>query len=216
MNRKHLWGNLFGKHKWIRRLLLALCAAITLLILLIAVCNAIVIGSAAKFRFTQEELKQQDERYDCILVLGAKVQDGRLSPILQDRMDVGLELFAAGYADMLLLSGDSASPDIYDETGTMAAYAIQTGVSDTQIITDGLGLSTYESVWRAKYVYHAKRILIVTQGFHLSRALFEAHALGLECAGVASDLRPYYFKNYVREALARVKAVPDALFQPTP
>ncbi len=187
------------------------------LLLVVLVCTLIVRISAFPLQTTREELASDGTRFDCILVPGARVHpDGTLYPVLQDRMDVGLSLLLDGYAETLLLSGDSEDPDAYDEVGAMAVYAEAAGAAETQILQDPLGLSTYESLWRAKYVYHAESVLIVTQSLFLPRALYLADRLGLQCKGVAAELWVYGIRNYLREPIARVKAVWDGIFLPDP
>lgn len=201
------------RRTWFR----VLVGGIAFLFLAVLVCNLIVLVSASPLRTTREELASDGTRFDCILVPGARVHpDGRLYPVLQDRMDVGLSLLRDGCADVLLLSGDSEEPDAYDEVGAMAVYAEAAGASEAQIIRDPLGLSTYESLWRAKYVYHAESVLIVTQSLFLPRALYLADRLGLQCKGVATELWVYGVRNFLREPIARVKAVWDGIFLPDP
>ncbi len=195
-----------------------LVGGIAFLLLVVLVCNLIVLLSASPFRTTRGKLASDESAcFDCILVPGARVHpDGRLYPILQDRMDTGLSLLRDGYADILLLSGDSEDPDTYDEVGAMAVYAEEAGAEEAQILQDPLGLSTYESLWRAKYVYHAESVLIVTQSLFLPRALYLADRLGLRCKGIATERKVYGPRNYLREPIACVKAVWDGLFLPDP
>ena len=201
------------RRTWFR----VLVGVLAFLLLAVLVCNLIVLFSASPLRATREELASDGTSFDCILVPGARVHpDGRLYPVLQDRMDTGLSLLRDGYADFLLLSGDSEDPDAYDEVGAMAVYAEAAGAAETQILQDPLGLSTYESLWRAKYVYHAESVLIVTQSLFLPRALYLADRLGLRCKGVATELKVYGVRNYLREPVARVKAVWDGIFLPDP
>lgn len=202
--------------KLLRRKWVCIAIAVTgFLLLFVLFCNLLVLFSTSSYRTTEEALVQSEAHYDCILVPGALVRpDGELSVVLQDRMNKGLSLLQSGVSDTLLLSGDSADPLIYDEVGSMALYAINAGAAEAQILQDPLGLSTYESLWRAKYVYHAQSVLIVTQAFHLPRALYFAEKLGMDCAGVACDVRVYSLKNDLRETAARVKAVWDGLLLP--
>lgn len=194
---------------WFTAGILAAC------LLFVLVCNAIVIGIAHPHRETKETLAEQSKTYDCILVLGAGVkEDGTPSNLLRDRLNMGLALLEDGRADVLLLTGDSQNAAIYDEVGCMSAYAVQNGAPDTQILKDPLGLSTYESLWRAKNVYGMESVLIVTQNFHLDRALYLADALGLECAGVVCDVTMSLPMNHIREAAARVKALFDGFLLP--
>ena len=148
-----------------------------------------------------------DMNADAILVLGAGIKkDGRPSDMLADRIKVGVELYGAGASPLLLMSGDGARKG-YDETATMRDVAVGAGVEESAIICDTLGLSTYESVLRARDVYGFRRLIIVTQEYHLYRALSIADALGVEAVGVSADLRPYRGQMYreLREILARNK-----------
>ena len=144
---------------------------------------------------------------DAILVLGAGIKkDGSPSDMLADRIKVGVSLYEAGASDVLLMSGDGARKG-YDETATMKRVAVEAGVPESNVVCDTLGLSTYESILRARDEYGAKRIVIVTQEYHLYRALYIADRLGVSAVGVSADLRPYRGQTYreLREILARVK-----------
>lgn len=158
---------------------------------------------------------------DCILVLGAGVwgegANAYASPMLADRLQTALALYEAGASDKLLMSGDHGRAD-YDEVNVMKAYAENAGVPSQDIFTDHAGFSTYESLYRAREVFRAKRVLIVTQQYHLYRALYVARALGLEAWGVSADLRRYAGQGYydLREVLARNKDFFMCPFKPKP
>jgi vancomycin permeability regulator SanA len=165
---------------------------------------------------TPDSLETLDVEFDYILILGCSVRpDGSMSAMLRDRVDTGIALYDRGICDMLLMSGDSASVG-YDEVGTMKQAAIDAGVLESAIVTDPLGLSTYDSVSRLFSQFNGKRVLIVTQGYHLHRALYIADKLGIDALGVSADLRPYagQWKRDLREILARVKDVYLSLQQP--
>ena len=156
--------------------------------------------------------------YDCILVLGAGVwSGGRPSHMLADRLDVAIDAYKAGGAPKLLMSGDHGRKE-YDEVNVMKDYAIEAGVPSEDVFMDHAGFSTYESIYRARDVFLAERVLIVTQGYHLYRALYVARSLGLEAEGVAADLRPYRGQRYydLREVLARCKDFAMCIFKPLP
>ena len=156
--------------------------------------------------------------YDCILVLGAGVwSGGRPSHMLADRLDVAIDAYKAGGAPKLLMSGDHGRKE-YDEVNVMKDYAIEAGVPSEDVFMDHAGFSTYESIYRARDVFLAERVLIVTQEYHLYRALYVARALGLEAEGVAADLRPYRGQRYydLREVLARCKDFAMCIFKPLP
>ncbi len=150
--------------------------------------------------------KTEERPFDCILVLGAGLRpDGSPSDMLHDRVAVGVELYHALDGVPLLMSGDHT--DHYNEVAAMQALAVSLGADVEKIVLDPKGYSTYESIIRAREIYGAKRILIVTQEYHLYRALYLAEALGMEAYGVSADLRPYggQAKREMRELLARYK-----------
>ncbi|MBR4959746.1 MAG: YdcF family protein [Clostridia bacterium] len=155
---------------------------------------------------------------DCILVLGAGVRpDGTPSDMLCDRVQTGLALYRSGTAPKLLMSGDHGQAD-YNEVACMLDIALEDGVPAQDVFLDHAGFSTYESLVRAKEVFGAQRVVIVTQKYHLHRALYIADALGLEAVGMSADLRSYRGQRMrdIREAAARVKDVLAVWFDADP
>lgn len=158
------------------------------------------------------------EDVDCILVLGCQVKaNGRPSDMLADRLQRGVALYNAGAAPKLLMSGDHSRVE-YNEVAAMKQYAINAGIPSADVFMDHAGFSTYESVYRAKAVFGAKKILIVTQEYHLHRALYIAKSFGIEAYGVAANYRSYagQFSRDCREVLARVKDFATTIFKPEP
>lgn len=144
---------------------------------------------------------------DAIVVLGASVfADGTPSGILQDRLDDGIELYFAKAAPKLIMSGDNSTVS-YNEVKGMKDYAISRGVPSEDIFCDHAGFSTYETMYRAKHVFGAERIVVATQTYHLYRALYDANALGMEAVGVPSDYATYGGQVWydMREVPARTK-----------
>ena len=128
---------------------------------------------------------------DVIVVLGASVfADGTPSGILQDRLDDGIALYFAGVAPKIIMSGDNGTAS-YNEVKAMKQYAIAQGVPSQDIFCDHAGFSTYESMYRAKYVFGCERIVVATQTYHLYRALWSAKSLGMQAEGVPSDYHEY-------------------------
>ena len=155
---------------------------------------------------------------DCILVLGCLVKsDGVPSDMLHDRLQRGVELYDLGAAPKILMTGDHGRDD-YDEVDAMKRFAVEAGVPSENVFMDHAGFSTYESMYRARDIFKAKKILIVTQEYHLYRAIYIAESLGLEAYGVAADYRSYsgQLSRDVREMLARVKDFGTSLLQPKP
>ena len=147
------------------------------------------------------------EDVDLILVLGAGLRpDGSPSDMLADRLRVGAAIMEREVCGRILMSGDD-SGEHYNEVAAMRKFAAELGVPTESIITDGEGYSTYESIFRAVNVYGAKKIIIVTQEYHLYRALYVAKTFGIEAYGVSADLNTYRGQVYrdIREHLARVK-----------
>lgn len=155
---------------------------------------------------------------DCILILGAGVRDdGSPSNMLEDRLLTGIDIYENGVCTTLLMSGDHGREE-YDEVNCMKDYAVSAGVPTEDIFMDHAGFSTYESLYRARDVFGAEKIIIVTQEYHLYRALYVAESLGLNAVGVSADLRTYYGQSLreTRELAARVKDFFYTIFQPLP
>ena len=158
------------------------------------------------------------EDIDCIIVLGCLVRDdGTLSDMLRDRLIVGVKLYEAGAAPKIIMSGDHGRVD-YDEVNAMKQYAIDNRVPSSDVFMDHAGFSTYETIYRAKEVFGADKVLIVTQEYHLYRALYIAKQLGIEAYGVSADLNTYggQTKRDVREILARCKDFAMCIIKPEP
>jgi SanA protein len=153
------------------------------------------------------------------LVLGAQVyRDGRPSIMLADRVNAAAELYRAGRVDKLLLSGDHSRKD-YDEVGTMRRMLLTQGIPAEDIFTDHAGFDTWDSAQRAKRVFDVSSAVVVTQRFHMARALYDARRAGLKVSGFAADRRDYgrvMRRLEVREAAARVKTVGDAIIGADP
>ena len=198
-------------------------------VIIILLCLAVVgvaalliinshVKSAGKDRMLTVEQATELEDVDCIIVLGCQVKDnGSLSDMLRDRMWRALELYEAGAAPKLLVSGDHGRED-YDEVGAMKNYAIENGVPSENIFMDHAGFSTYETVYRAKEIFEADKVIIVTQEYHLYRALYIAELLGIEAYGVSSDFHNYAGQTMreCREILARCKDWAMCIFKPEP
>ena len=155
---------------------------------------------------------------ECILVLGASVtSDGVPSPILQDRLDTAIDLYNKGVAPKLLLSGDNGQM-VYNEVKAMQNYALEAGVDENDIYLDHAGFSTYESIYRAKYIFKVDSMIVVTQTYHLYRSLYGCRRMGITAMGAAADQYTYagQEKREVREVLARDKDFVKWIFKPQP
>ena len=205
------------KKKMLRGLLSIFLCLCILGITALTVINSIVKLSTGNQIISSEEAAKLED-IDCILVLGCFVKDdGRPSDMLFDRLTRGVELYDLGAAPKLLMSGDHGREE-YDEVAAMKQFAIDEGIPSEDVFMDHAGFSTYESIYRAKEIFQADKILIVTQEYHLYRALYIANQLGVEAYGVSSDYHTYVgqFMRDFREMLARVKDCATCIFKPEP
>lgn len=203
------------------RVIVSVCLALGLLAtVFVFSVNAVVVSSTRGSIITASEAAELED-VDCIIVLGCLVKsDGTLSDMLCDRVERGIEVYEAmaeKSGAKLLMSGDHGAKE-YDEVNAMKQYAIDKGIDSDEIFMDHAGFSTYESIYRAKEIFGAEKVVIVTQEYHLYRALYIADALGMEAYGVTSDQRTYSGQTVrdVREILARNKDFLTSLFKPEP
>jgi vancomycin permeability regulator SanA len=199
-----------------KRVLLVICGVTFITVASPFIINVYVKYSVKSRLITVEEAAEL--KADCILVLGCGLnQDGTPSPMLGDRLQVGTRLYEEGASARLLMSGDHGRED-YDEVNAMKTYAVGRGIPSENIFMDHAGFSTYESIYRARDVFKAKKIILVSQKYHLYRGLYIARALGLDAYGVAADMQSYAGQKYyeTREVVARVKDFLTSIFKPRP
>ncbi len=191
---------------------------VTMVLIFAVLCSTLVISVNAyvkkvgtdAMRTTEEATQLKD--VDCIIIYGCLVlEDGTPCNVLKDRLDKGIELYKKGAAPKIIMSGDHSSDD-YNEVAAMKQYAINAGVPSEDIFMDHEGYSTYETAYRAKEVFGAKKVILVTQKYHLYRAVYIAESLGIEAYGVASD----YEMHESREVFARCKDFITSMFKPAP
>ncbi len=198
-------------------------SVITILILAIIGITAVLginqyVKQSAKERIITSEQAAELTDIDCIIVLGCQVKnDGRPSDMLKDRLDRGVELYELGAAPKIIMSGDHGQKE-YDEVNTMKQYAVDAGVPSEDIFMDHAGFSTYESIYRAKEIFEADKIIVVTQEYHLYRALYIADKLGIDAYGVSADYHIYAGQSMreFREILARLKDFITTIIKPEP
>lgn len=197
-------------------LIITLCVAIIGMATLFAV-NGYVKATAKNHIITAHKATELDD-VDCVIVLGCQVRgDGSLSNMLQDRLICGLEVYNKGAAPKILMSGDHGQKD-YDEVNAMKQYAVDNGVPSEDVFMDHAGFSTYETMYRAKEIFEADKVIIVTQEYHLYRAVYIAEQLGIEAYGVSADLNAYAGQSFrdFREILARCKDFVKCIFKTKP
>lgn len=179
--------------------------------------NTYMVDETSTKVYSADTLPKND-KCDCILILGCGVRsDGTPSNMLEDRLKEGIALYKNGAAPKIIVSGDHGRKD-YDEVNVMKKYAEAEGVPSEDIFMDHAGFSTYDSIYRAKEIFKAENIVIVTQKYHIYRALYIAEALGIEAVGVNSDPRSYRGHQYneLREMAARSKEFIMCKIKPEP
>ena len=189
---------------------------IVVLIVLIFGINFYVRLSTKKQIIKESEYSKLSD-IDCIIILGAGIWGDKPSPMLEDRLLEGINLYQNNISDKIIVSGDHGKKE-YDEVNIMKNYVVERGIPSENIFMDHAGFSTYESIYRAKEIFQAKKIVIVTQKYHLYRALYIANRLGIEAYGVGSDPRQYVgaTNREIREILARNKDFIKCIFKPKP
>ena len=188
----------------LNKALKAFVIACIVVLVISLIANAIVIFS------TNSRVKSYDEfdgHYDYIIVLGCGIVDNSIpTDLMVDRLDMAIRLYESGAAPKILLSGDHRVDD-YNEVAVMRNYMLDYGILDEDIICDDLGLSTGETMQRAAELFDVHSAVIVTQKYHLNRALYLASNYGIESEGVIATGHTFVAQPYYsgREFLARVK-----------
>ncbi len=178
---------------------------ISLFLFAILFINFYVILSTKNKILTIDEAKKLNN-VDAILVLGAGIWNNKPSPMLEDRLIKSISLYDNGVSLKIIMSGDHTRTN-HDEVNVMKTYAVNKGINSSDIFMDHKGISTFDSLYRAKEVFKVKKVVIVSQKYHLYRALYIGKKLGLEVYAVpAEDIRYRGFiKRELREVLARNK-----------
>lgn len=203
--------------KFLKKLVVFLIVFSVIVGIYALIVNSYVVSSAKKEIISPEEATDLTD-VDCIIVLGCLVRpSGKPSDMLADRLRRGVELYESGAAPKILMSGDHGQKE-YNEVQTMKQYALDAGIESSDIFMDHAGFCTYDSIYRAKEIFGAKKIIIVSQEYHLHRALLIARKLGVEAVGVASDYHTYGGQTYrdIREIIARNKDFLYTIIKPKP
>ncbi|PZH15835.1 hypothetical protein C1I97_07475 [Streptomyces sp. NTH33] len=193
-----------------RRRLVQAVMAVCVLALLPATWTYVVAGD--RLRTTADA-----PRTEVAVVFGAGLWDGEPSPYLAHRLDAAAKLYHEGRVKVLLVTGDNSREE-YDEPDAMRAYLTKRGVPGMRVVSDYAGFDTWDSCVRAKKIFGVDRAVLVTQGFHVRRAVALCRAAGVDSYGVGVDAKhdvTWYYGG-TREVFAAGKAVLDAVFRPDP
>ena len=186
-----------------------------IIIVIIILINAYMIVVTKKLILNKDKISK--DNIECIVVLGAGIRNGGPSPMLEDRLLTAIELYNSGVTNKILVTGDHEYAD-HDEVNVMKNYLKEHGIPSENIFMDHAGLSTYDSIYRASKVFKTNRFIIVTQKYHLYRALYISKALNINAYGVSATKREYVNqrKRDIREVAARVKDFFKCIARPSP
>lgn len=204
------------KKKYLLRAVFITGIAVFLTLIFVIVSNVLIVNIQGKKIVTGDKAAEYNAQ--CILILGAGVKpDNSPSSMLEDRLLEGIGLYKKGVAPKIIVSGDHGRSQ-YDEVNVMKRYLTDAGIPDSDIFMDHAGFSTYESMVRAKEIFGVSRMVVVSQEYHLYRALYICGQIGIDAVGVSSDARVYVNQKRrdLRELLARDKAIFTCLFNVKP
>ncbi len=190
-------------------ILLAMLATLVINVYVFSFGSRYILSKNPENPENPEEIKSpfdaKDGSVSVAIVLGASVySNGTLSPMLEERAKTGLDLYRRGLVKKILVSGDNQRLS-YNEVIPIRAYLLAKGVPPEDIFTDFAGFSTYDTMYRARNIFGAENVIVVTQSFHLPRSIFTARKLGLNAYGVPANQKGYDIKNNTREIGATVK-----------
>jgi vancomycin permeability regulator SanA len=174
--------------------------------------QAVVKWRTAPYRFTDNDRLPQGA---LAVVFGAGVlpKTGEVGPALKSRLDAAFALYKAGKVTSLFFSGDSQTAG-HDEITPMVAYATAHNIPTKALLTDGKGISTYDTCWRLKNVYKVTKATLVTSDYHLPRAVYTCRTLGVDAVGLATAQSGSEYESTQRESLATIKMLIDLYVAP--
>ncbi|MER6128244.1 ElyC/SanA/YdcF family protein [Streptomyces sp. NPDC001795] len=186
---------------------------------LMLLCVLALLPATWMFLTTGDRLRTTADapRTDVAVVFGAGLWDGEPSPYLAHRLDAAAQLYRAGRVKVVLVTGDNSRKD-YDEPDAMRAYLAKHGVPRGRVVTDYAGFDTWDSCVRAKKIFGVDRAVLISQGFHIRRAVALCRSAGVSSYGVGVDEKhdvTWYYGG-TREVFAASKAALDSLFHPAP
>lgn len=188
-----------------------------LIITLLVISSNIIVVLTTKKNILSLNKITEVKNIDCLLVLGAGIRGNYPTPMLEERLQQSIVIYQQQISNKILVSGDHQNQN-HDEVNAMKDYLVGHQIPSQDVFMDHAGISTYDSIYRAKYIFQAQKIIIITQEYHLHRALYIAKQLGIEAYGVTNTNEITYAnqtKREVREILARFKDFLKCFFKPT-
>lgn len=180
--------------------------------------NIFIRKSSEKHIFHEQSINVlEDGNYDAILILGSGIRNNYPTPILKERLDTGIYLYENDIAPKIIMSGDHGQ-EYYDEVNIMKEYAIEKGVPSEDIFMDHAGFSTYESMYRAQYIFGVQKLVVVSQKYHLYRAIYIGRNLGMDVVGAnaTKTIMGGHRARLTREVFAQGKDFLKVILRPEP
>lgn len=178
----------------------------TLIVVCVVIINFLIHGLSSSYIYDKVKSLPHTQ---VVLIPGAAIlPDGRLSEVFKERVDKAIEVYNAHKVKKILVSGDN-STIWHNEVNPVRDYLLKKGIPDEDIFLDHAGFDTYSSLYRARDIFHAESIIVVTQPFHLRRAVFTGRFLHIKTYGVPADEKYPELKNDIREIFANEKAFMD-------
>ena len=172
----------------------------------------IIIKSSKKIK----DINEKNDEVDAIMVLGCEVRkNGYPGIVLKQRLDKAIEVYKNGWSKKILVTGNHAT-DEYDEVNSMKNYLKSKGIPSENIFMDHAGFTTYESMYRAKYIFNVEKMVVITQKYHLYRSIYIANKLGIKTYGISAKIvKDKRIKNHtIREFFARIKNFVKCIYKP--
>ncbi len=186
--------------------------------ILLGSINIFVRKSSEKHIFHEQSINVlEDGNYDAILILGSGIRNNYPTPILKERLDTGIYLYENDIAPKIIMSGDHGQ-EYYDEVNIMKEYAIEKGVPSEDIFMDHAGFSTYESMYRVQYIFGVQKLVVVSQKYHLYRAIYIGRNLGMDVVGAnaTKTIMGGHRARLTREVFAQGKDFLKVILRPEP
>lgn len=193
----------------LKRLFLAALIAVAVFVGI----NALMVGLEQRYMYA--DISDVPERAVVVVPGAAVLRSGALSAVFLDRANAAIELYKAGKAQKILVSGDNSTVE-HNEVDPARKYLVGQGIPEGDIYLDHAGFDTYSTMYRAQEIFGVDSAIVATQSFHLPRSLFLAHSLGIDAVGYRADNVHLLARNEVRESLARIKAVIDVVSKRIP
>lgn len=203
----------FSFKNYLKYFVFAILVFITLSAIVFLLSYLIVNSASGKYIY--KDADKLPHAQVAIIPGAAILINGNLSPVLRDRVDMAIEIYKKGIVDKVLVTGNNSSVD-YNEVIPMKKYLVKNGVPEQDIFTDYAGFDTYSSMYRARDIFKVSSMIVVSQAFHLPRAVYIARHLGLIAYGMEADRGNYLLRNDVREIFGNVKALSDLFFKRQP